>query len=116
MSDANTVISQSKGLQNLEKICNDLPILGRLTPVRKWVGKKLNRISYYYQLEQDFNALKAVYKEKLPRENWTLTKEDSSIWEEQIEFEKENYKIHIAYTTNRNEKYALACEDNSLAR
>lgn len=114
--ETDQLIRQSKDLQNLEKICTQLPILGRLTPVRKFVGRNENTLSYYYKLNQDFNQLKAVYKENLLRDGWILAKEEPSLWEEQIEFEKGTSRIHIAYGNFGNENYALSCEYKSLAR
>ena len=114
--ETDQLIRQSKDLQNLEKICTQLPILGRLTPVRKFVGKNENTLSYYYSLSQDFNHLKAVYKESLLRDGWIVAKEEPSLWEEQIEFEKETLRVHIAYGNFGNENYALHCEYKSLAR
>lgn len=114
--ETDKAIRQSKALQNLEKICNELPILGRLTPSRKSIGKQGDTLFHYYRLDQDFNELKSVYKENLLRKGWILTKEEPSIWEEQIEFEKEKLHIHISYGTYGNENYGLSCEDKSLAR
>jgi hypothetical protein len=67
-AEADKAIYQSETLRNLEKLCNDLPVLGKLTPSRKSVGKQMNMVSYYYRIDRDFNDLKAIYKEKLSGE------------------------------------------------
>lgn len=113
---ADEEIRQSKDLQNLERMCSQLPILGGLTPEKKSIGRKGNILFYHYSLDQDFNQFKSTYKDILLREGWTLTKEESGVWEEQIEFEKETLRIHISYGYAGKGSYGLSCEYKSRAR
>jgi hypothetical protein len=108
-------IKNSPALQELDKVCRKLPFFEKIDPVRQMTSKKDDTLFYYYRLKKDFDELKRFYKAKLPPDGWTLVKEDSEIWEDQIEFKKGRYRIQISNGSFGDENYATSCEDSSIA-
>jgi hypothetical protein len=113
-ADAEEEIHQSEALQNLEKLCINLPFFNKLKPREKMVIRQ-RTLSYDYRLDKNFNDLKAVYKNKFLSEGWTLTNETRLVAEESIKFEKGKLEVNISKSLFDEKDYTISCTDGSIA-
>lgn len=109
------LISQSSELQNLEKICRDLPFFRGTQPKIKGISRENDVLFYYYNLETDVKKMQEALKEQLSQNGWVLKKENNGIWENQIEFEKGNYWIQVTNGNFGESNYGTNCKDSTIA-
>lgn len=107
-------IANSPELQALDAICRDLPYFRDTSPVRKGTGRQYEVLFYYYSMDADFEKVTTDAKNYLTRKGWVNTKNEQEIWEYQMEFEKENYRIQISYTEFSDDNYATSCWDKNI--
>jgi hypothetical protein len=111
----NEVAKDSK-LKELDKICNDLPLVKEQQLIGKSISRK-RRVFLSYSYKTNQNAIEMASKEKslLLENGWLLKREDKGFRDFTNKYQKQNYYIAITYGLNGDASvYATVCEDLDL--
>lgn len=107
-------VEASPQLRMLEVSCRGLPYFSESRPLRKGISRENDMLFYYYRLDVDFRNVSKAVTGHLISSGWKVTKSESGIWEEQIEYEKDNYWIQLTHGRFGDSNYATNCQDRNI--
>lgn len=88
-------VRESEALSGLDQKCRDIPFFRDSKPTVKSLSKDRTTLFYYYDLKVPVQEIHDVVRKYFADRGWLFIREDSGLWEHQIEFEGEGYWIQI---------------------
>lgn len=105
------LISETPRLQLLESLCREVVYFSAVEPLRIGINKERDTLYFGYKLDLELKTVQNGATEFLEARGWKMTKSQSGLWEEQIEFEKNEYWIQIAHGNAGDMNYYVNCSD-----
>lgn len=107
-------IKESESVRRLFDVCRSTPFFSAKFPnSRSIITKNSPRtlLTFHYSIQSDVESVFAEVREQLVAEGWAFILEENGIWERQIEFSKDGYRIQIAHGNFGESNYAVNCEN-----
>jgi hypothetical protein len=109
-AQAEEAIRNKTELQEINNLCNQIPLLGQTKFIWKNLFKNKNALDFYFYYEGDLHKLNGFYKNHFDQKGWKLTKDITS-YPQSSEFKASNYRVVIQYGgISERTNFAITCE------
>ena len=113
---AEKAVGESETLKRLYDVCRSIPFFNSREPKTKsLITRDPNNVllTLYYAIDgTDFETVFQTTRTQIVAEGWDFLGAESGIWEEQIEFAKDEFWVRIAYGNFGDRNFAISCRNS----